>query len=178
MTVFVILVISRFGVECWIWVLIASVTHLCIHFTFYWNCVENYYVLHTFDEFMSLIFWFFRKKVSQRTIDKYQIIRLIFIPYMKTKKNLNGLLAIQTSSHLAADYSRLLKTYVKIGPPKVSISELVRCVRYWSSICVSVVLEKSRLPEPDFTPPKKLALADAKTLFFSDLFSSTNDVSR
>ena len=30
----VILVISRFAFECWIWVLIASVSNLCILFTF------------------------------------------------------------------------------------------------------------------------------------------------
>ena len=33
-TLFVILVISRFGFESWIWVLIASVPDLCILFTF------------------------------------------------------------------------------------------------------------------------------------------------
>ena len=31
----VILIISRFGLECWIWVLIASVPDICIHFTFF-----------------------------------------------------------------------------------------------------------------------------------------------
>ena len=39
---FVILVISRFGFESWIWVLIASVPDLCILFTF---CVLYLYYL-------------------------------------------------------------------------------------------------------------------------------------
>ena len=40
MFLFVIIVISRFGFEDRIWVLIASVPDLCIHFTFSFNIVH------------------------------------------------------------------------------------------------------------------------------------------
>ena len=38
---YLILVISRFGLECWSWVLIASVPALCILFTFKATCGGN-----------------------------------------------------------------------------------------------------------------------------------------